>query len=102
TTLPFSQRPTDKPRSAHPDDAMLEFASESQVQNPPRPKRNYMGWGIGVTALTLLTVAGAWAFRADFVHIASSDGVLRVESDPPGAAVEVDGSLRGLTPLTVS
>lgn len=105
TTLPFSQRPPDTPQPEDPNDGMLEFVSESparkklQPKPTPKPKQKWTGGKAGVIALLLLMVAGGWLLRG---KIAGSEGTLRVESEPEGAAVEVDGSPRGVTPLTVS
>jgi hypothetical protein len=94
-TLPFSQRPKDAPGAGHPDDAMWEFESEV-----PSRQRRSSGPSIGighVVATAALLAAGAW-FYQNRTPSAPPNGTLRVESAPPGAAVEIDGSLRGLTP----
>ena len=102
TTLPFSQRPTDNPRSGHPDDAMLEFASETGAPAKKQQKPSRVWRVVGAAVLMLLTAAAAWAFRANLAKPVVPDGSLRIESDPEGAAVEVDGALRGVTPLAIS
>lgn len=101
TTLPFSQRPTETPRAGHREDAMMEFASESPARAKGRQRRKPVGWVAGLIAAAVMAAGGVWAFRTNMIG-AASDGTLRVESEPAGAAVEVDGALRGLTPLTVS
>jgi PEGA domain len=100
-TLPFSQRPTETPRVGHPDDAMFEFDTESNRRNFVPPKRKSMRWIAGLLVVVGLTAAGVWTFRTSMKG-AAPEGGLRIESDPSGAAVEVDGSLRGLTPLNLN
>jgi PEGA domain-containing protein len=100
-TLPFSQRPTETPRVGHPDDAMLEFNSESTGRHVGPPRRNSARWLIGLLAVVGLTAAGVWTFRTNMKG-AAPEGALRIESEPTGAAVEIDGSLRGLTPITLN
>jgi hypothetical protein len=103
TTLPFSQRPTETPRAGHRDDAMMEFASESSSSpnaEPPQTRRS-LKWVGGLAALALLTAVGIWMFRGGMTG-AAAEGMLRIESEPAGASVEVDGSPRGQTPLTVN
>jgi hypothetical protein len=99
-TLPFSQRPTDSPRAPHKDDAMMEFNSEHDTRAyAPRQRRSY-AWVGAVAVVGILTTAGVWAFRSTLTgHVAT--GSLRIESDPAGAAVDIDGSPRGITPLTL-
>ena len=99
-TLPFSQRPTDSPRAVHKDDAMMEFNSEHDVRaSAPRPRRSFI-WVAAVAVVGILTTAGVWAFRANLTgHVAT--GTLRIDSDPAGAAVDIDGAPRGITPLTL-
>jgi hypothetical protein len=48
-----------------------------------------------------LTVAGYWMFRTPGTA-ATAEGSIGIESTLPGTSVEIDGSLRGLTPLTVT
>jgi hypothetical protein len=99
-TLPFSQRPTDTPRAVHKDDAMMEFDSEHGTRaSAPRERRSYI-WVAAVAIVGILTTAGVWAFRSSFTGH-SATGALRIESDPAGAAVDIDGSPRGITPITL-
>jgi hypothetical protein len=99
-TLPFSQRPTDTPRAIHKDDAMMEFNSEHDPgPSGARGKRSYV-WVGAVAVVGILTTAGVWAFRTSFTGH-SANGSLRIESEPIGAAVDIDGSPRGITPLTL-
>jgi hypothetical protein len=102
-TLPFSQRPTDAPRAIHKDDAMMEFNSEQDLRaSAPRQRRSYV-WVAAVAVVGILTTAGVWAFRSTLSGLTghAATGSLRIESDPAGAAVDIDGSPRGITPLTI-
>jgi hypothetical protein len=99
-TLPFSQRPTDTPRAAHKDDARLEFNSEYDPGPSGQRGRRSFIWVGAIAVVGILTTAGVWAFRTTLTgHTAS--GSLRIESEPVGAAVDIDGSPRGVTPLTL-
>lgn len=100
-TLPFSQRPSETSRAGNKHDAMMEFHSESPARRYQPRKRRPMRWVAGVAIFAGLTVASAWAYRNTRTG-APADGTLRIESEPSGAAVEVDGTLRGLTPLTLT
>jgi hypothetical protein len=105
-TLPFSQRPTESPRAIHKDDAMMEFNSEHDTRaSAPRQRRSFV-WVAAIAVLGILTTAGVWAFRSSLPGLSgltghAATGGLRVESDPAGAAVDIDGSPRGITPLTI-
>lgn len=101
STLPFSQRPTETPRAGHRDEAMFEFDSESPFPKSRPSTRKPMAWFAGAVTLAVLTGVGIWVFRTNMAS-APAEGTLRVESEPSGAAVEVNGSLRGLTPLTLT
>lgn len=99
-TLPFSQRPTESPRASHKDDAMMEFHSEHEPRGfRPRQRKSYL-WVGAVAVVGVLATAGVWAFRSSLTGRAAM-GSLHIESNPAGAAVEIDGAPRGLTPLTV-
>ncbi len=56
---------------------------------------------IAVSAVIICALAGgaAWTYRNSS---AGSSGTLRVETDPPGAEVTVDGTVRGTTPVALS
>ena len=100
-TLPFSQRPTESPRAGHPDDAMMAFPSESPASNArPAPRRS-LAWVGGVLAIAAVSAGGFWVVQ-DRLAPAPVNGSLRIESEPAGAAVEINGSLRGLTPFSVT
>lgn len=99
-TMPFSQRPTESPRASHKDDARLEFHSEHQLP-APRPPRPRIGLWLGAVCVAgVLGTAGVWALRGTLTAVPVT-GSLRIDSTPAGAAVDVDGRPRGLTPLTL-
>jgi hypothetical protein len=79
---------------------MLEFASESPVQ-ALEARRSPLPWAAGLLILVVVAGAGAWMIHTR-TKAAPAEGMLRIESEPQGAAVEVNGSLRGLTPLTLT
>ena len=87
------------------DDVTSEFVSESQlksIRNSARVANKGRSRTILTAVLgTVVVTAGAlaaFAFRAP----AQPTGTLSIESDPPGAEVLVDGTLRGMTPLSMS
>ena len=51
-----------------------------------------------IAAVVLLAVAGAFVWRT----MAGADASLRVESEPAGAPVRINGEVRGATPLALS
>jgi hypothetical protein len=92
-TLPFSQRPHD-PGGARATDPMWEFPSEA----PRRRQRPGPSVRLGHVVATAATIAaGVWLYQ-NRTPSPPPDGTLRIESAPSRAAVEIDGSLRGLTP----
>lgn len=97
-TLPFSQRPTETPRASHKDDVRVAY-QHHQTPTPP-PRRTPMAWLGGLAVLGILLSAGVWNLRWPLPG-QTSTGALRLESDPAGAIVDIDGSARGLTPITV-
>jgi len=100
-TLPFSQRPTESPRAGHPDDAMMDFHPELPA-SPSRPApRRSLAWIAAVVAVLGVGAGAVWIVQGR-VAPAATTGSLRIETDPAGAAVEVNGALRGLTPLSVT
>jgi hypothetical protein len=79
-------------------------AFPSEISGPVRPAavaRGRRRWVIAAAILGCLTMvgAGAWAYR--FLASATT-GSLRIETDPAGAEVTLDGTARGTTPLAVS
>jgi hypothetical protein len=98
-TLPFSQRPTETPRGGY-DDARFEFHSELPERGN-RSGRGPLQIVTGVLVLSALTGVGVWHLSTKMAG-AEPTGTLRVMSQPDGVAIEVDGSLRGLTPLTLA
>jgi hypothetical protein len=62
------------------------------------PKPWILALGVGVGVLVLAGVAAALAFRTS----APATGSLTVESDPAGAEVRIDNTVRGTTPLTLN
>src|SRR5215203_5985927 len=99
-TLPFSQRPTESPRAAHPEDPMMDFPSEVPVRRARPDPRSSLRWVGGVLATAAVVAGGAWVVHAR-LSPEPTTGSVRIESEPSGAGVEIDGSLRGLTPLDV-
>lgn len=99
-TLPFSQRPGESPRGTGSDDALWEFHSE--VPEPSRTDWAGVGrWLLRVATVAALVTAAVWVYRTRTIA-PPVEGTLRIESDPRGAAVEIDGQLRGLTPFTAT
>lgn len=86
-------------RAAAPEPAMVPAGPAGTPHPFVRVPR-----GVGVGALALL--AGAFCGMAIAAVVSPADrpplgvGKVTVTSDPPGAAVEIDGVARGLTPLT--
>lgn len=95
-------------RANHPDvasDATLEFGAESAVAvKDPDPKRPTFKRTQILTVVLLALALGAavyWANRLQ-VPAAPQNGTLRIETDSPGAEVRIDGTLRGVTPLSLT
>jgi hypothetical protein len=68
------------------------LASRGTVRRHARPL---------LVACVIAALAGMAAWRYT-PATAAADGVVHVQSDPPGAAVYVDGALRGTTPAAVT
>ena len=99
-TLPYSQRPSDSPR-AHRDDGPMAFtAGPGPLHTPPRRGRP-LAWVAILALLGIIGSAGVLTVRPALLQRAHT-GSLRIESEPAGAIVDIDGSGRGLTPLTVA
>ena len=100
-TVPFSQRPTDTPRASHRDDGRVAYRAQHEEPPPPPPRRSSGGaWLGGVAVLGIALSAGVWTFKWPLTG-QTQTGALRLESEPSGAVVDIDGSPRGLTPITV-
>ena len=87
-------------------DATLEFAAETGVAvvDPPFAalrRRQVAGVLIGIFVIGMAAAAVYWRDRWQPVAVAA-EGSLRVESDPAGAEVRLNGSVRGSTPLSLS
>ena len=95
-------------------DATLEFASELTVKESssgltledsnaaPRFDRRFVaGIALGVVAIALITAGVYWKDRWQ-VPAAAAGGSLRIESDPAGAEVRLNGAAKGKTPLSLS
>ena len=104
TVAPFRTKGS-SPAAAAGSDATLEFASESKHGEATKapivikiPKPGMLALGVGVGVLVLAGVAAALAFRTS----APATGSLTVESEPAGAEVRIDNTVRGTTPLTLN
>jgi hypothetical protein len=90
-------------------DATLEFAAETAVAvKDPEPikvnldrRRQIAGLVIGIGAIALITAGVYWKDRWQ-PPAAAAEGSLRIESDPAGAEVRLNGTGRGTTPLALS
>ena len=100
-TVPFAQRPTETPRASHRDDVRVAYHAQHEEPPPPPPRRSSGGaWLGGVAVLGIALSAGVWTFKWPMTG-QTQTGALRLESEPSGAVVDIDGSPRGLTPITV-
>jgi TonB family protein len=79
----------------------MRRADKTAVAPPVSSRRALWPWAAG--ALVLAAVIGGWLVsrRPPPPPPAPAAGSLRVETDPPGAAVSVDGHEVGIAPLTV-
>jgi PEGA domain len=86
-----------------PHYAPRAFSYEMEEAAPPSGGGGWKKW-LGVAAvLILVTVAGGAAAAYKFASApASQTGIINISTDPVGAQVLVDGSPRGLTPLTLT
>src|SRR5688572_31627925 len=103
-TVPFSQRPTETPRASHRDDARVTYHAHHEGSSLPPRRRRGAGaagaWLGGLAVLGIVLSAGVWTFKWPLPG-QTQTGALRLESEPSGAVVDIDGSPRGLTPITV-
>jgi hypothetical protein len=79
---------------------MMEFHPEAPVK-APRAGRRGSGWLAWIAVLAVVVAGGVWAMRTGLAS-APKNGTVRIETDPAGASVELEGKLRGLTPLTLT
>jgi hypothetical protein len=89
------------------NDATFEFAAET----PDGPNTNgalrsdrrrlFAGGSLVVVAIALITAGVYWKDRWQ-TPAAAAGGSLRIESDPPGAEVRLNGAAKGITPLSLS
>ena len=95
-------------------DATSEFASELTLNDSsseltlkdsnaaPRVDRRFVaGIALGVVAIALITAGVYWKDRWQ-VPADAAGGSLRIESDPAGAEVRLNGAAKGKTPLSLS
>jgi hypothetical protein len=101
----FAKRPTSKDALG---DATLEFGAEAGVAvrepDPKTPAPTGRRLTQIVAASVLIAAMGAAVYWADRLKVttASPTGSLTIETDPPGAEVRIDGTMRGKTPLSLS
>ena len=95
-------------RAHHPEiatDPTLEFGAESAVAvKDPDPKPPTFRRTQILAVVLLVGALGAavyWANRLQ-VPAAPQNGTLRIETDSPGAEVRIDGTSRGVTPLSLT
>ena len=87
-------------------DATLEFAAETAVATlDPKPRikldRRHAGWvALGIFVTAAITAGVYWKDRWQ-PTAAAAGGSLRIESDPAGAEVRLNGSTKGATPLSL-
>ena len=115
TVAPFRAKPTSG--TAAREDATYEFASETKpADNPPaevgapaqkavippagKVRRPLLVLAAFLGALVLIA-GGVWA-ALTLRTAAAPAGSLNVESNPPGAEVRIDDTLRGTTPLALT
>jgi hypothetical protein len=91
-------------------DPTLEFAAETPggdkdseaASNLPVDRRKLMtGVSLVVVAIALITAGVYWKDRWQ-LPAAAAGGSLRIESDPAGAEVRLNGAAKGTTPLSLS
>jgi len=103
----FRARSASKRTPPPKEDATFEFASESKTADTrtvspvvikvQKPVMLVVGATIAV-----LVIAGAVGAALALRTPGEATGSLQVESDPPGAEVLIDGTLRGSTPLSLA
>src|SRR5258705_3946959 len=83
------------------DAALNIFPTESPEKNRGRSKLASMALIGGATAGVAAAIGAAFWLNAHASAAAPATGSLTVESEPSGARVFVDGSPRGMTPITI-
>jgi hypothetical protein len=90
-------------------DATLEFAAESAtgvaVKDPRLlPKVDHKHLIAGIIGVLVISLIGAGVYWKDRWQpaAAAAGGSLRIESDPSGAEVRLNGTPRGVTPLALT
>jgi hypothetical protein len=101
----FPDRPA-VPAAQVDEDATLEFEAESKSASEVPKPASARKWMVAVTlAVITVTVAAAgavWAWPDSIGVARASSGSLRVDSDPPGAEVRLNGEVRGATPVSLT
>jgi hypothetical protein len=86
------------------DDALLAFADEASSLAPSqsRPRRRSLTPIVAALVVILagLGAGGFWLQQRQAA--AAATGSLSIQSEPAGAEVTIDGTVRGTTPLTIS
>src|SRR5512143_3028456 len=87
-----------------PEDATLEFVAESAIAGARRStsrttRRTRLAGVVTLMAALGGAVYGSAALKGSAVP---QNGSLKIETDPAGAEVRVDGTVRGVSPLALS
>jgi hypothetical protein len=96
------------PAPVHESDATFEFAAETgvAVKEPATranvDRRTQVIALAGVVVIAAITAGVYWKDRWLPTASAAGEGSLRIESDPAGAEVRVNGAARGTTPLSLT
>jgi hypothetical protein len=99
--------------NAHESDATFEFAAETavavkepetraKVGRKPVDRRQLVALALGAGVIAAITAGVYWKDRWLPTASAAGEGSLRIESDPAGAEVRLNGLAKGTTPLSVS
>jgi len=102
TVAPFRQKPVAVPVAVQvADDPTLEFAVESAPATV-RASFNVPKVVAALAGLLVLLVVGVSVWGLRQTSTSAATGSVRVESDPSGAEVRIDGAVRGTTPLALA
>jgi hypothetical protein len=82
-------------------DSSSELTLKDSSAAPRFNRRLVAGVALGVVAIALITAGVYWKDRWQ-VPAAAAGGSLRIESDPAGAEVRLNGATKGKTPLSLS